>query len=332
MYYPFLFGEKYFMKQPINTSSFACNVDAILLPGTGSISDRSDVARKKNYIQMKKIAVVLFAVIISISSRAQIMNGYVQQGEFGLAVGAGHYFGDLNTRAALNRPKFSAGAFFRKQFSNYIGLKIAANYARLGYSDVYSNNETQKRRNLSFNTNLWEFAVSGDFNFFKFYPGVEGFTYTPYVSLGVGVFSYDPFAFLGGEKYFLRPLGTEGQGSAAYPERKFYSTMGLCIPVAVGFKYNVSEKINLFAEVGYRFTNTDYLDDVSTTYAPDAFQPLPNGNPSAAMLLSDRSYETGTPIGIKGRQRGNSSQKDAYVIAQVGVSFNLSSYKCPTVK
>ncbi len=279
---------------------------------------------------MKKIPIVLVAIIISISSSAQIMNSYVQEGEFGVAVGAGHYFGDLNTRAALNRPKLSAGVFFRKQFSNYIGLKIAANYARLGYSDVYSKNETQQRRNLSFNTNLWEFAVSGDFNFFKFYPGVAGFNYTPYVSLGIGVFSYDPFAYLNNEKYFLRPLGTEGQQSAAYPDRRPYNTMGLCVPIAVGFKYTITEKTNFFAEVGYRFTNTDYIDDVSSTYAPDAFPPLPNGDPSPAFLLSDRSYETGTPIGVKGRQRGNSSQKDNYVIAQIGLSFNISSYKCPT--
>jgi hypothetical protein len=278
---------------------------------------------------MKKLAIVLFAGVISLSSRAQSMDSYVQEGEFGIAVGGAHYFGDLNTRAALNRPKFSAGAYFLKQFGNYIGLKVSANYARLGYSDVYSNNEVQKRRNLSFNTNLWEFAISGQFNFFKFYPGISGFTYTPYVSLGVGVFSYDPFAYLNNQKYFLRPLGTEGQGSTAYPDRKPYGSMGACFPVAIGFKYNVSESVNVFAEVGYRFTTTDYLDDVSTTYAPDAFVTPPNGLPSPAMLLADRSYETGTPIGIKSRQRGNSTQKDAYVIAQFGVSFNISSYRCP---
>jgi len=105
--------------------------------------------------------------------------------------------------------------------------------------------------------------------------------------------------------------------------------MGLCIPAAVGFKVNVTPNTNVFAEVGYRFTNADYLDDVSSTYAPDAFAPDANGNPTPAMLLADRSYETGTPIGVKGRQRGNSAQKDAYVIAQIGVSFNISSYKCP---
>jgi hypothetical protein len=278
---------------------------------------------------MRKIAIVILATVLSISSYAQDLNSYVQEGEFGVAVGGAHYFGDINNRSALNRPKFSAGIFFRKQFGNYIGLKVAGNYARVGYADKYSSNEVQQRRNLSFNSNIWEFSLSGDFNFFKFYPGVSGYNYTPYVSLGVGVFSYDPFAYLNNTKYFLRTLGTEGQGSIAYPNRSPYGSMAICLPVAVGFKYNVNETVNVFAEVGYRFTNTDYLDDVSTTFTPDAFQSLPDGSPSPAMLLADRSYEFGQPIGIKGRQRGNSQQKDAYVLAQIGVSFNISSYRCP---
>lgn len=288
----------------------------------------------------KKLLFILCLLLTTASLRAQLYESFVQEGEFGVAVGTAHYFGDLNTRAAINRPKFSAGAFFRKQISNYIGVKVAANYARLGYSDVYSENETQKRRNLSFNTNIWEFAVSGDFNFFKFMPGVEGYNYTPYVSLGVGVFSYDPFAYLDGKKYFLRPLGTEGQGSAAYPNRKQYGTMALCIPLSFGFKYSLNENTNVFAEIGYRFTNTDYIDDVSTTYAgQEAFiipstgtVNLPDGSVNPAYLLQDRSYETGAPIGVKDRQRGNSAQKDGYAIFQVGVSFNITSYRCPKVK
>jgi hypothetical protein len=195
----------------------------------------------------------------------------------------------------------------------------------------------EKRRNLSFNSNVWEASISGYFNFFKFMPGVQGYNYTPYVSLGVGVFSYDPYAYLGGQKYFLRPLGTEGQGDSLYPGRKPYNSMSICFPLTVGFKYALNEDLNLFAELGYRFTNTDYLDDVSTTYAgPEAFPPIPQPDgtyaPSPAFLLQDRSYETGTPIGIKGRQRGNSTQKDAYIMLHFGVSLNLSSYKCPSPK
>jgi Domain of unknown function (DUF6089) len=286
---------------------------------------------------LKRLVLAFIIGITVIKADAQLYESNIHQGEFGVGIGLGHYFGDLNTRAAINRPKFSGGMFFIKQFNNYIGLKIAADYAFLGYSDKYSKNDVQKRRNLSFNTNLWEASLSGYFNFFKFMPGVEGYHYTPYVSLGVGIFSYDPYAYLQGQKYFLRPLGTEGQGDSLYPDRKPYSSMSLCFPLTVGFKYALNENLNLFGEIGYRFTTTDYLDDVSTTYAgPEAFPaiPQPDGSviPSPAYLLQDRSYETGTPIGIKGRQRGNSLQKDAYVLLHFGVSINLSSYKCPSPK
>jgi len=275
-----------------------------------------------------RFTLLLLVGIISVSAKAQ-MDSYVHTGEFGISTGVAHYYGDLNTRGAIDRPKMAAGIFFRKQISNYIGFKVSANYARLGYSDIHSRNETQRRRNLSFNSDVYELGISGDFNFYKFMPGWEGYNFTPYVSLGVGIFSYDPYAFLGGEKIYLREIGTEGQGSAAYPDRAIYGTTAVSIPLGVGFKYALSENINFFGELSYRFTNTDFLDDVSGTYAPDAFPSLPNGLPSTAFLLQDRSYETGTSIGIKGRQRGNSLQKDAFVTLQFGVSFNMSSYRCP---
>jgi hypothetical protein len=97
----------------------------------------------------------------------------------------------------------------------------------------------------------------------------------------------------------------------------------------VGVKYALNTRANVFAELTYRFTNTDYLDDVSGLYAPDAFPTLPDGSPSPGFLLQDRSYETGSSIGAKGVQRGKSLQKDAFATFKVGVSFNLSSYRCP---
>src|SRR5215813_3560465 len=144
---------------------------------------------------LKRTVLGIVIGITSMKANAQLYQSNIHQGEFGAAIGLGHYFGDLNTTASLRRPKFSAGIFFIKQFNTYIGLKIAGDYAFLGYSDVYSKNDVEKRRNLSFNSNVWEASLSGYFNFFKFMPGVEGYNYTPYVSLGVGVFSYDPFAY-----------------------------------------------------------------------------------------------------------------------------------------
>jgi len=280
---------------------------------------------------MKKIFVFV-ALLAAFSAKSQI-DANVVNGEIGFSLGAAHYFGDLNTRAAFNRPKPVVGVFFRKQFGSYIGLKVSGHFAQLGYSDVYSKNETQKTRNLSFNTKLFELAVQGDFHFFKFIPGQPGYQFTPYVTMGAGFFTYDPYAYLAGEKYYLRPLNTEGQGTIA--GRKPYSSMALCIPIGVGFKYNVSGQTNVFFEITHRFTGTDYLDDVSTTYAgKDAFPDLPNGAVSPAFLLQDRSYEIngGNAIGIKDRQRGLTNQKDQYIFVEVGVSFSLSSYVCPPVR
>jgi hypothetical protein len=282
---------------------------------------------------MFKKTVFLLGSLCCITSAFSQMRPNVIQGEFGVSAGTAFYFGDLNTRAQLNRPKPTIGVSFRKAFGDYIGVRVSAHYAQVGYSDIYSNNEYQKRRNLSFNSNIWELALQGDFHFFRFLPGEEGYRFTPYLTLGVGAFSYDPYTFLQNKKVFLRPLNTEGQGSVAYPDRKPYNTMALCVPFGLGIKYAFNERMNLTFEVGHRFTNTDYLDDVSKTYAGSAvFPPGPGGQPSEAFLLQDRSYEYGDPIGAPGRQRGWSKQKDQYLFAEVGVTFTLSSYKCPDVR
>jgi hypothetical protein len=284
---------------------------------------------------LKRIVLILTIFITSLSAKAQLMDAFVHEGEFGIATGVGHYLGDLTTGMRIEnmKPKLAAGIFFRKQFNNYVGIKVSANYAFLGYADKYTpfkDNPVQKVRNLSFNTDVWELSLTGDFNFFRFQPGFSEYRFTPYVSLGIGAFTYNPYAYYYGEKYFLRDLGTEGQQDRVnYPNLKPYSSMAICFPVGVGMKYSLSAKTNIFGEFVYRFTNTDYLDDVSGNYAPDAFPTLPNGNPSIGYLLQDRSYEYGAPIGIKGRQRGNSLQKDHFFTVMVGISLNLGSYRCP---
>jgi hypothetical protein len=280
---------------------------------------------------MKAGLVALF-VLFSLPLLAQ--EPVQQEGEFGIGLGASHYFGDLNSKPQFNRPKVAANIFFRKNFGNYIAARVNASYAQLGYSDKYNtHNEYQRRRNLSFNANVFELALQGDFNFYKFLPGDPDFRFTPYVTLGVGIFNYDPYAFLGDEKYRLRELGTEGQGSSLHPDRKPYKSMAFSIPLGVGVKYALNDRLNIGFELLNRFTTTDYLDDVSTTYAdPAAFPANPDGTPSPAFLLQDRSYDTGVPIGGKGVQRGNSKQKDQFVTATFFVSFNLQSYRCPTSK
>ena len=273
-----------------------------------------------------KFPAILLVMLMALNANAQTYE-YVQKGEFGITAGFAHSFGDINTRAGINRPKPAVGAFFRKAFGNYVGLRISAHFLQLGYSDTYSKNDFQKTRNLSFNSNVWEIALQGDFNFFKFVPGDPYHSFTPYITLGVGAFTFDPYAYLNGKKEFLRPLGTEGQ-LIGYNGRKPYNTLAISIPLGVGIKYNINDRMNFSIEVAHRFTTTDYLDDVSTTYiGTSRFAPL-----SSAGLLQDRSYEIDPDniIGVEGRQRGWSKQRDQYIIAEIGLTYNISRYKCPT--
>jgi len=287
---------------------------------------------------MKKSIFAVILVFLYVSNvKAQefyTLEQIVHEGEVGISAGAAHYFGDLNPKLRVNRPKIAFGAFFRKQYGEYIAIRVSGHYCQLGYSDIYNSyNVFMHTRNLSFNTNIWELAVQGDFNFFKFVPGDNVHNFTPYLTFGIGGFSYDPYAYYEGTKVYLRPLGTEGQGSAEYPGRKPYGSLALCFPVGVGVKYNLDHRMNIGLEIVYRFTNTDYIDDVSKTYAgAAAFPLLPNGKESLAGVMQDRSYVYGTPIGIAGRQRGYSNQNDTYVMAEIMFSFNLTSYKCPNAK
>ena len=287
------------------------------------------------YFASMKTCILSIFFLTSFLININAQDPYKQLGEFGITVGAAHYFGDINTRAQINRPKPAVGIYFTKQFNNYLGMRVSAHYAQLGYSDIYSKSDYQKRRNLSFNTDIIELAVQGDFNFFKFVPNDPNYFFTPYITLGVGVFSYNPYAYLDNKKVYLRPLGTEGQNiqykdAVTGKTRKPYGSMSVCFPIGAGIKYNLTNNINLSFQIAHRLTLTDYLDDVSTTYVGLDKFPVINGVPSTAGILQDRSYATGQPIGVEGRQRGFSKQKDQYLIAEFGVSFSISTYQCPT--
>ena len=274
---------------------------------------------------MSKLLTFLSVLTLSATFAYAQPEAIVQEGEIGITVGAAHYFGDLNNRTAFNKPKPALGVFFRKQFGNYVALRVGAHYAQLGYSDAYSKIEYQKNRNLSFNSDIWELAVQGDFNFFKFIPGSKYYYFTPYVTLGVGTFNYDPYAYWLDQKYYLRPLGTEGQNLTG---NKPYSNQAFSFPLGMGIKYNISGNVNVAFEISHRFTTTDYLDDVSKVYAgPAAFANLPPNSPAA--FLQDRSYEFGLPIGREGVQRGFSEQKDRFIFAELAITIAFSSYRCP---
>src|SRR4030095_8015554 len=119
-------------------------------------------------------------------------------------------------------------------------------------------------RNLSFQSPVSEFSLVGEFNTFD----LDNKKWTPYVFAGIAVFRYNPYTFdRSGNKTYLQPLSTEGQGLPGYSPSSPYGLTQFALPFGAGIKYNLSDKFRLGMEVGLRRTFTDYLDDVSGNYA-----------------------------------------------------------------
>lgn len=250
--------------------------------------------------------------------------GFSQKQEAGILAGVSSYKGELNP-VMLDHRFFSpaAGAFYRYNITRYFALKANAYYGFIKGDDSKSEDLFNKNRNLSFQSELLDISTTVEFNFFPYEIGNPKFPFTTYVFGGLSLFKFNPkanyFNPLSGQTTLeeLQPLGTEGQGTTAYPERQEYSLTQIGLPMGVGLKVNVGQ-IGLGFEFGARYTFTDYLDDVSKTYADKKVLAAQNGERSAAM--SDRSLSGDAKTG---GLRGNPDTNDWYMFAGVTLYFRL---------
>lgn len=266
-------------------------------------------------------------VLLAGTTHAQMFFG---AGEYGIFAGGSQYFGDLNDKYGFQHVRPAFGGFARYHLNPFIAVRANLGYTNVGYDDKLSSNVFNKTRNLNFRTNIFEFSVQSEFNFTKFMTGDQQHRFTPYLTGGIGVFYYNPYSTFNGERYNLRQLGTEGQNTGLYNDRK-YSHFSLCFPVGAGVKWWIRPGLNLGFEVANRLTLTDYMDDVSTTYVGEQYFPNDPLTPNPGYYLQDRSGEVnGQKLGREGKQRGNSSTKDQYMFFVINLSFQLKVYKCPS--
>ncbi len=272
---------------------------------------------------------LLLLPLLLIGSNIQAQNFYTST-EYGIMFGASQYFGDLNPNYGFKYTRPAGGIFVRQYFNPYISVRGSINYAKLGYDDRFSSNAYQLQRNLSFRSDVVEAAVMAEFNFFWFTTGDPKRRYTPYLAGGVAAIYHSPYTMYGGRRYDLRSLGTEGQNTAEFADRK-YSNVAVAIPLGAGIKYWIRPGLNLGFEIINRFTLTDYLDDVSQTYVgADKFGADPS-RPTVAQALQDRSpIIDGQKLGRAGKQRGDTASKDQYLMVQFTLSLQLKTYKCPS--
>lgn len=156
--------------------------------------------------------------------------------DIGAGIGMSGYLGDLNNSNPFKRPGFAGDLSFRYRFDTRWGLVTNLGYSTLSgnskdLGSAFPNNET-----YSFKSSIIDISERAEVNFFAFGQG-ESYKrlrrWTPYMSVGIG--------------FVL--ASCDGQTNAAFT-----------IPMSLGVKYKLKERINLGLEFNITKAFGDHLD------------------------------------------------------------------------
>ena len=274
----------------------------------------------KSYIlsvqHIKTLLILISFFVFSFVGKAQ---QFTPNTEVGILLGTSYYLGDLNTTHFKNILP-AGGLVIRKNIDRRFSYKAELLYLNLAADDRNNAADTIAiNRGLHFKSPLYELSGQIEFNFLPYEPGNPLYTWTPFVYAGISFFHFNPKAEnKDGLWVDLQELGTEGQGTSSFPDRKKYDLTQIAIPLGGGLKIAVNPSFNIILEYGVRKTFTDYLDDVSKTY-PGKVELLPEYGIS--------SSEMSDPLGthVHGDQRGDPNKNDWYSFAGITLSFKLNN-------
>ena len=297
---------------------------------------------KINMFNKKHAYTFLLALtMIGLLSKAQ--KGY--KFEYGVISGISNYLGEIGGRdkakpfildLKLAKTRWNEGAYIRYRFHPSLAARVSAHYLRISGEDRLSTNLGRKYRNLSFRNDIYDIEAVMDWIFFSsskptgIYKKASSTYLTCYLFAGIGGFYHNPKTTYQGSVYSLQTVKTEGVS---------YSRFGYCIPFGAGFYIAISKRRfkshRIGMEINWRYTNTDYLDDVSTTWKSPA--ELSN----TAFQLANRNDElTSQPDGMAGNYgwiddgnggnknlapRGNPNNKDSYISLNISYGIAIKS-------
>ena len=338
--------------------------------------------RRKSELKKVSGALSMILILSFLMTDARVMAQsrgiFMPYSSVGFGLGTSNYYGDM---APYRRPvastftmmRWSVAGNYTRHFTPRLAARASFTYARIAGDDYVMNRGSKHQsniffaRNLHFRNDLKEFSVQG---IFKLTPDNRSYDRRPqfgaYLFAGIALTAHNPKALDSldnGTWVKLQPLGTEGQNNAGYKDK--YSLVTFAIPVGVGVRYKINSRFDISAELGFRKTFTDYLDDVAGAYADPALfadSPVtahfanrtqdrvavrkgadrteglqkfvqanyvgtaPDADPYAVMLQNG--------FGNPGTDRGNSpTLKDNYLIGQIQIHYIIpAQIKCPPLR
>ncbi|MBL7744436.1 MAG: hypothetical protein JNN00_13255 [Chitinophagaceae bacterium] len=222
---------------------------------------------------MKSIlkAATCLCVITSLTTghiNAQLFND--PKFQFGIGVGTFVYQGDLTPSAlgSYKTMKPAINLFAARLINSSFAWRANLAFGGLKGDDAkYANPEYRQQRNFNFTSRVFEIAGMAEWNILGRNYISRGFA--PYVFGGVGYnfvnisrdYSNLNAEYFGTESDLLTGLTTDAQRSL--PKGL------LLLPVGVGTRYYLSDRIGISAETSYRIMSNDYLDGFSQAANPN---------------------------------------------------------------
>ncbi len=199
--------------------------------------------------------------------------------EFGASAGTTFYMGDANKTKIFQNPGVAGGLFFRQNINFHWAIKGSLSGGTISGNSANSGYIFPHEKNASFNRILVDLGGQIEFNFFPYsdmYTYMNTKRYTPYIFTGAGA------TFATGNKLFFNGY----------------------VPIGLGFKYKLKNRLNIGAEFSLKKLFGDDLD------APE----------------KDAEWSLDAPYGIKSSFLKN---QDWYSITMIFITWDFGLRQDP---
>lgn len=190
---------------------------------------------------MRKATLLLLMLAAMLNMNAQTDDEYLM--EIGGGVGFLGYLGDYNNVLTRDLQPM-ATLFVRRNLNPYMGLRLAASFGKLkgDERDVKTVYPSTGGTPYSFSRTLTDVSLTYEYNFWPYGTGHDYYgakRLTPFVFLGVGG------TYAGGD------------GSSVFTAN---------VPIGLGLKYKVGQRMNVGVEWAMHFSMSDKLDGRKDPY------------------------------------------------------------------
>lgn len=286
---------------------------------------------------MKRLLLIIF-LFSTFSSYSQSFYRYRFEEPWSISAGIGpsQYFGELYSFWKYNegvQPDWNANFSVNYIFGTHLKTRLEGTYYKISGQDPPSDPRAYRTpRNLHFKAQNIEVAVLIEY---YWHPvkvnNITRHLWNPYIFAGVGMSTNNPKAELNGTWVDLRPLQLENNP---------YNDKIVVFPMGLGFKYKLNVYMDMKFEGNYRFTLTDYMDDISAYNVKEFYLDLVDdyvtGNNPDRLRLAIRNpqfvLDNGEPdvnaiLRNNGRVRrgsGLTHRYDGYLTFNLGLEIYLS--------